>query len=181
MASVVCGMTVAATGYPNGSDFDGSVTKIVGIIASETTRTVDIAIDVVDIRSDGSILKRTAGEARSSNSGVWREASFDTVVTHTKAAIVVVAMCYARSSDGVRGFETLVDIISSEDEARILHGLACMFMCPQGRDSVVAMTMDSIGSRKVVSTVVTEIAVLHMGWINEVSPDVQVEKMFRGK
>ena len=174
-------MTDAAIGYPSGSEVAESVTKIVAVIASETTRTADIAIDVVDIRSDRSILKRTAGEARSNNSGVWREASFDIVVTHAKAAILVVAMCYATNSDGVRGFETLVDIVSRKDEARILHALACMFMCPQGRDSVVAMTMDCIGSRKVVSTVVTEIAVLHMGWINEVSPDVQVVKMFRGK
>lgn len=98
----------------------------------------------------------------------------------------VVAVRYATSGDGVEIIEPIIDVVCREDEARTLHDLVGLVVCSKGMDSVVAMTTDCVGSSEagsseVGSTLVTVIAMAQMGWILEVSSDVQIEEMFRGK
>lgn len=125
-----CISSSEVVGYVRGCDKAESLTKVVGAIVPEVTESVDTVIDVVSMRSTRSILNSTAGEARSSNVVVRRESCLD-VETHTETAVGVVAICYARCSDGVERIEAVVDIVSREDEARIPHGLAGVVMWSQ--------------------------------------------------
>ncbi|KAF6236709.1 hypothetical protein HO173_005000 [Letharia columbiana] len=101
--------------------------------------------------------------------------------THTETAVVVVAIRYATSSDGVERVEAIGGIVSREGEARILSGSGGVVIRSQRVDSGVAVTVDCIGSSEVANTVVTVIAVVRMDWVFEVSSDVQVEKVLRGE
>ena len=101
--------------------------------------------------------------------------------THTGTAVGVVAIRYATNSDGVERVEAIVGFVSREGEARILFGSGGVVIRSQRVDSVVAVTVDCIGSSEVASTVMMVIAVVRMDWVFEVSSDVQVEKVLRGE
>ena len=100
---------------------------------------------------------------------------------HTETVVGVVAIRYATSSDGVERVEAIVGFVGREGEARILSGSGGVVIRSQRVDSVVAVTVDCIGSSEVANTVVTVIAVVRMDWVFEVSSDVQVEKVLRGE
>lgn len=96
------------------------------------------------------------------------EAGVDIADTHTEIAVGVVAICYPRSRGGVDMVEAVVDIVSREEGARILHGLLDVVICSQMVDTMFAMTVDCIGNSDIVNTIVTVVAMVHMDWIVEV-------------
>lgn len=63
--------------------------------------------------------------------------------------------------------EAVVDIVSREADAKILHNLVGVVICSQRMDSMVAMAVDCTGNSEVVKRVGTVI--------------VGDEKIFRGK
>ena len=150
-------------GHARGGGTAKSEAGGVGAIVSQFTEIGDTAIGVVGMWSDGSTLNSAAGEARSSNVGIWRGAGLDIVVTHTETAAGVVAKCYATI------VEAIINVVSTEHEARIVHGLAGMVIGSPRVDSVGAMAVDCIGRSEDVSTVSRVVTIVHGVWVFVVS------------
>ena len=84
-------------------------------------------------------------------------------------------------SDGFETIKAIVGIVTNEREGAIELGLARVVRCLQRIDSVITMNIGRIPSSEGVSTVMKVIVMVHVGWTFEMSPDMQAEKIFRGK